>query len=132
MGERGRYFETNPRGRALLGEYHDDLQVQFFGGVADGFSDDFIDLQIAGARGAGQLRDTGFGFANDAVHHHDGFQRIEAGGGFAGKHEGVAAVENGVGDVRCFGARGTRIFLHGIEHLGGGDYGDQTRCAPSE
>jgi hypothetical protein len=64
-----------------------------------------------------------FGFDDDARHDGNGFAGILAAGGFGGEHDGVGAVENGVGDVAGFGARGARVFDHRLEHLRGGDYG---------
>ncbi len=46
---------------------------------------------------------------------------VLAAGGFGGEHDGVGAVEDGVGDVAGFGARGARVFDHRFEHLRGGD-----------
>ncbi len=51
---------------------------------------------------------------------------ILAGGGFRRQHDRIGAVEDGVGHVAGLGARGTRIFDHGLEHLGGDDH----RLAP--
>ena len=55
-----------------------------------------------------------------------------SGGRFAGKHQRVAAVENSVGDVGSFGARGPRILLHRIEHLRGGDDGNERVARPHD
>ena len=48
---------------------------------------------------------------------------IFAYGRFAGEHDGVGAVVDGVGHVGDFGARGPRILDHGFEHLRGSDDG---------
>jgi hypothetical protein len=40
-----------------------------------------------------------------------------AGGGLSRKHQGVGAVEDGVGDVRSLGARGPRLGGHRFQHL---------------
>ena len=61
------------------------------------------------------------GFGDDAGHHGDGFDGILADGRFAGEHDGVGAVVDGVGHVGDFGAGGARILDHRLEHLGGGD-----------
>jgi hypothetical protein len=54
---------------------------------------------------------------SDAVHHFDRFAREFADCRLAGKHTGVGAVENGVGDVGRFGASGSRRLVHAVEHL---------------
>ena len=41
-------FGDEAGGRTRLGEDGDDAEMQFFGGVADGFGDGFVDLQICG------------------------------------------------------------------------------------
>ena len=64
-----------------------------------------------------------FGFDHDARHDGNRFARILSAGGFAGEHDGVGAVEDGVGHVTGLGARGARVFDHRLEHLGGGDDG---------
>ena len=69
------------------------------------------------------IPNTGFGFLNDAGHHADGFDGVIAGSGFGGEHDGVGAVEDGIGDVGSFGAGGARILGHGLQHLRGGDDG---------
>lgn len=50
-------------------------------------------------------------------------ERVFADGGFVAKHDGVGAVNNGVGYVGDFGAGGAGFFHHGSEHLGGYDDG---------
>ena len=64
-----------------------------------------------------------FGFDDDARHDGDRFARVLAAGGFGREHDGVGAVEDGVGHVAGFGARGARVFDHRLEHLRGGDDG---------
>ena len=61
------------------------------------------------------------GFDDDAGHHGDRFNRVLAHGRFAGEHDGVGAVVNGVGHVGDLGARGARVLDHRLEHLRGGD-----------
>ena len=73
--------------------------------------------------GAGVDADLVLGLGDDLGHHGDGFDGIFAGGGFAGEHDGVGAVVDGVGDVGGLGAGGARVLDHGLEHLGGGDDG---------
>ncbi|CAM5311218.1 hypothetical protein SHIRM173S_11288 [Streptomyces hirsutus] len=41
--------------------------------------------------------------------------------GFAGEHDGVGAVDDGVGDVGGFGAGGASVADHRVEHLSGDD-----------
>ena len=88
-------------------------------------------LNCAGLR-AKDVRIVGFRFANDAVHHLHGFQRIRARRGFGGEHQRVAAVEDGVGHVGSFGARGTRILRHGFEHLRRGDHREARFAGPGD
>ena len=51
----------------------------------------------------------------------DGLDRILADGRFAGEHDGVSSVVDGVGDVGDLGAGGAGIVDHRLEHLGRGD-----------
>src|SRR5271166_1821029 len=110
------------RGEAAVGEDGDELHMQFAGSVADKFGNGFRNLELL-LRGGGArvFLNAGFGFMNDASHHGNGFDGIFSGSGFCGEHHGVGAVEDGVGDVGGFGARGAGILGHGFEHLGGGD-----------
>ncbi len=48
--------------------------------------------------------------------------RILPGGRLAREHQGVGAVEDGVGDVGGLGAGGPRVGHHRLEHLGGHDH----------
>ena len=64
-----------------------------------------------------------FGGADDACHGLDGLDRVGADAGLAGEHDGVGAVEDGVGDVGCFGAGRSGCADHGFEHLRGDDDG---------
>ena len=59
----------------------------------------------------------------DARHHLNRLKRVSSGGGFAGQHQRIGAVEDGVGDVGDFGAGRARITDHRIEHLRRGDDG---------
>ena len=52
-----------------------------------------------------------------ACHGLHGFQRIFAVGRLAAEHQGVGMREDGVGDVRHFGAGGARVVDHRVEHL---------------
>ena len=64
----------------------------------------------------------------DAIHHLDRLQWELADGGLTREHDRRGAVEDGVRDVRCLGARGLRLMDHRFEHLGCGDH----RAAPLE
>src|SRR5579864_5194965 len=76
---------------------------------------------LAAAAGLAQVSDIALGFDHDARHDGDRLARILTAGGFGGKHDGVGAVEDCVGDIAGLGARGAGVFDHGFEHLGGGD-----------
>lgn len=67
--------------------------------------------------------DVFFGGFDDAGHGFDGFDGVFADAGFAGEHDGVGAVDDGVGDVGCFGSGGAGVVDHRVEHLGGDDDG---------
>lgn len=67
--------------------------------------------------------DVFFGGFDDAGHGADGFDGVFADAGFAGEHDGVGAVDDGVGDVGGFGAGGPGVVDHRVEHLGGDDDG---------
>ena len=118
-------FGDEARGEAGFSEYHDDAHMKFLSGVANGFSDSFVDVQLGGARWARLIGHAGFGFANNAVHHGHRLDRVAADGRFAGEHQRVAAIENGVGHVGSFGAGGPRALRHRIEHLCSSDDGHE-------
>ena len=50
-----------------------------------------------------------------------GFEGVVAGGGFGAEHDGVGAIEYGVGDVGDFGAGRHGVVNHAFHHLCGGD-----------
>ena len=64
-----------------------------------------------------------FDARGDAVENFDALERIFADGGFAAQHDGVGLLENGVGHVGDFGARGHGRFNHAFEHVRGDDDG---------
>ena len=101
-----------------------DVFGEFVGAVGDGAAEVGAG-GVGGVAGAHVLDVFGgvFGGAGDEGHGADGFDGVFAAGGLAGEHEGVGAVEDGVGDVGEFGAGGARIDDHRVEHLGGGDDG---------
>ena len=67
--------------------------------------------------------DVAFRFSDDGRHALHRVERVVARRGFAGKHHGIRAVEDGVRDVRRFGASRTRSTGHGLQHLRRGDDG---------
>ena len=95
-----------------------------------------IDSQIVSAtesawrsrrrRGSLNYRHVALGFDHDPAIMATASRGYLSAGGFAGEHDGVGAVENGVGNVTGLGARGARVFDHRLEHLGGDDH----RLAP--
>jgi len=64
-----------------------------------------------------------FGEGGDFCEHGHRFLGEFTNGGFAREHDGVSAVENGIGDVGGFGASGEAAGNHGLEHLRRGDNG---------
>src|SRR5580700_6497637 len=123
-GDFGAVFRNHAGGVAGLGEDGDGAHGQIFGGVGNGFADGFGDGESAMLAAAAVLHEVAhvaFGFDDDARHDGNGFAGILAAGGFGGEHDGVSAVEDGVGYVAGFGARGARVFDHRLEHLGCGD-----------
>ncbi len=70
-----------------------------------------------------------FGALGNSGHDLHGLDRKFADRGFSGKHDGVGAIENRVGDVGGFGAGGFVIVGHGLQHLRGGDHGFATASA---
>ena len=123
-------FRNHAGGVAGLGEDGDRAHRQIFGGVRDGFANGFGDgesVMLAAAAELHEVRHVAFGFDHDARHDRHRLARILAAGGFGREHDGIGAVENGVGHVAGFGARGARILDHRLEHLRGGD----DRLAPS-
>ena len=63
------------------------------------------------------------GAGDDFFHHVDALEGVEAGGGFAGEHDGIGALADGVGDVRDFGAGGHGGGDHRLEEVSGDDDG---------
>src|SRR5579872_2902337 len=111
-------------GVAGLGEDGDCAHGQIFGGVGDRLADGFGDgeaVVLAAAAELDEVSHIAFGFDDDARHDRDRFARILAAGSFGGEHDGVAAVEDGVGYIAGLGARGARVLDHRFEHLRSGD-----------
>ena len=102
-------------------EFGPDFFSQILGDVADGFGFAVLDFQI-GLDSFVFLHFHSFHFPGDFGHDLNRLQRIFAGGGFAGKHDRVRAVQNRVGHVGDFGARRQRKADHGVKHLGGHDH----------
>ena len=99
---------------------------QVFGGVCDGFADGLghgETAALAAAAGLAQSPALRFGFDYDAGHHGDRFARIFAARSFSRKHDRIGAIENGIGNVAGFGARGPRVLDHGFQHLRSGNDG---------
>jgi len=92
--------------------------VQFAGSVANKFGDGFGDLELfLGVVG----RDIpGAGFASSMIRAimETASMGYFSGSGFGGEHDGVGTVEDRIGHVGGFGARGAGILGHGFEHLG--------------
>ena len=63
-----------------------------------------------------------FGTLADARHGFDDFYGVGAAGGFGGEHDGVAAIQNCIGDVKDFCACGDDVVDHGFHHLCSRDY----------
>ena len=92
--------------------------MEVFGNLDDGFADGFgrrrrfgVDIFI------GLRREVAFRKGSDASHSFYGFYRIEATSRFAAEHDGVCAIEDGVGDVARFSPCRTRVVAHGFQHL---------------
>ena len=130
IGRLGRCFEIKRPVDPVSREDGDDLHLQFFRSMTNQFGGSLRDVELRRARPQ-DLQIAGLGFADDAVHHLDRFQRVLPGSGFGGKHQRIAAVENGVGDVGGLGARGARVLRHGFEHLGCGDHRQARLARPS-
>ena len=116
---------VDPRPRAVLGDHAcgvagfgedcDRAHGQVFGGVRDRFADGFGDGEAVALTTAARLRklvQVALGFDDDSRHDGHGFAGIESAGGFGGEHNRIGAVENGVGHIAGFGARGARILDH--------------------
>src|SRR5690606_8154046 len=73
--------------------------------------------------GVGGLERGLLGGLDDAAHREDRLDGVLADAGLAGEHDGVGALEDGVGDVGGLGAGGARRGDHRFEHLGGDDDG---------
>ena len=121
------------RGAAGGGGDGDALGAHDGGHVHSGHTHDVVD--DAGAvrvLGGLELRVDGkvlLGLVRDVGLHLDGLDRVLAGSGLAGEHDGVGAVIDGVRDVGDLGAGRARVVLHGVEHLGRGDDGLVGRVA---
>ena len=76
------------------------------------FSQNFPDL-ITGA--------TGLGCRCDLDEHFHRLHRIHPHGRFAGEHDAVCAVEDGIGHIRRLRPGRTPVTGHGLQHLSGGN-----------
>ena len=123
MGTSGPIAGDQPGGETAVGEHGDEFHVQFARGVAHQFGDGLGDFQFflqATGRGNSVMLASASSMMRAIMA--DGFDGIFSGGGLGGKHDGVGAIEDRVGDVGGFRAGGTRILGHGFEHLRGGDH----------
>jgi len=66
---------------------------------------------------SGPVHLASLGRLDDATHHLDGFHGKLADCRLVAEHDSVCAVEDGIGYVRNFCARGRWVFDHGVEHL---------------
>src|SRR5271165_1544948 len=134
-GNFGAVFGDHAGGVAGFGEDGDGAHGEIVGGVGDGFADGFGNGEsavLAAAAGLAEFGEIIFCFDDDAGHDGDSFVGIASAGSFGGEHYGVGAVEDGVGHVAGFGARGARVFDHGFEHLRGGDDRAAPRCCAAD
>ena len=70
---------------------------------------------------SGEVVLVAFDLVDDGAQEPDGLDGIVAHRGLGRQHDGIRAVEHGVGHVGYLGARRPRILDHGIQHLRGGD-----------
>ena len=64
-----------------------------------------------------------FDAAGDAIEDLKAGAWVLACGGFSGKHDGIGAFENGIGDIGDLGARREGIGDHALQHVSGDDDG---------
>ena len=92
--------------------------MEVFGNLNDGFADGF------GRRSRFTIvifkrsrRKVAFRKGSDASHGFNGFYRIETAGRFAAEHDGIGAVDDGIGNVTRFSTSRTRVVAHRFQHL---------------
>ena len=115
----------NDAGGATGEAVHDDgAQVHHLGGLHSLFGKKFGD---GGVFGQGNVdftpisMDVLLSLESNVGHHLHRLNGIVAIGRFAREHEGIGVGIDSVGDVGHFGARGTRVLDHALEHLCGHD-----------
>ena len=82
---------------------------------------DIVELHVQTVFGNVDARDL-LGAQTNARHRRHGFRRVLASSGFRRQHDGVGAVQHGVGHVHDFGAGRHRVGDHRLHHLGRGDH----------
>jgi len=110
------------------GEDEDSLEVAGEGSVDGGTGKSLgglvhLGVDVGDGAEVGVVRDGGLGFLADDVHHGDGLSGVVTLGGLTGEHDAVSAIHDSVGYIRDFGAGGTRVVGHRLEHLRGADDG---------
>ena len=60
-----------------------------------------------------------FGNPRQGLHR---FDRVFAAGGLGAQHDGIAAVQHGIGHIAGFGTSGGGRVHHALQHLGGGNH----------
>ena len=122
----GAVLGDESRGGSGLGEAHDERRRHLVrgshGGGGDGLDgahwEGLVVHEVLEGR---DVVDVCFSLLADVGHDGDGLDGVVARGGFAGEHDAVGAVEDGVGDVGGLRAGGAGRAGHGLEHLSGGD-----------
>src|SRR5512133_2191724 len=103
-----------------------DILYDGFDPVSQGCAAEPGFLHVPGQRMADLLiLYVSIGEPGNAAHHPDRDSRPFAYSSFAGKHDGVHTVENGIGDIRDFGTGRGGGLNHALQHLRGYNY----RCS---
>ena len=63
-----------------------------------------------------------FDARGNLIEHFDALQGVFADRGLAAQHDGIRLLEDGIGDVGDFGARGHGRFNHAFQHVGGNNH----------
>ena len=111
------------RGRAAVGHGHDGFGPQVVGGEQRPQGNGLVD---AGQVPWGKVAVCanvfgGLGGGADVGHFAHGFQRVFAHRRFGAEHDGIGAIEHGIGHVADLGAGGQGVGDHAFHHLRGGD-----------
>ena len=109
-----------------VGEHDDEVDVEIEGGVhgrgGEGFSGadwswgEHLDV-IEGSL----VVNASLGFGGALAHDGDGVDWVVTSSGLTGEHDAISSIEDGVGDVRCFGTGGAGSLAHRFEHLRSSD-----------